>query len=109
MADADVAATAIILPACIDGSHGIVVACCTVDSRLAVRQHSSIDDGIWSRTASWLLYECYFFVGMSLLNWSRMTDVTYPGTRLWGVFGNFLEAQCKKFGIARNAAGDPLA
>ena len=38
-----------------------------------------------------------------------MTDVTYPGTRLWGVFCNFLEAQCEKFCIARNAAGDLLA
>ena len=99
MVDADAAATAIIFPACIDGSHGIVVACCTEESMLVVRLHSRIDGGIIGRTPAWLLYECYFFVGMSLFNWSGMTDPTYAGTRLTGVFGDFLNAQCKNFGI----------
>ena len=89
MADADVLAIAIIFPACIDGSHGIVAACCTEESMLAVRLHSRIDGGIIGRTASWLLYECYCFVGMSLLNWSGMTDPTYAGTRLIGYSATF--------------------
>ena len=87
MADADVVATAIIFPACIDGSHGIVAACCTEDSMLVVRLHSRIDGGIIGRTPAWLLYECYFFVGMSLLNWSGMTDPTYAAnSRRMGLF-----------------------
>ena len=108
MADSDVLATAIIFPACIDGSHGIVAACCTEDSMLVVRLHSRIDGGIIGRTPAWLLYECYFFVGMSLLNWSGMTDPTYAAnSRRMGLFGDFLNAQCRNLGISQNVAGDP--
>ena len=70
----DRVATAIIFPTCIEGTDGIVAACCTKASSITQRRHTRLDDGSISDSPSWLLYQCYLYAGMSLLNWGGMTD-----------------------------------
>ena len=68
MADApdDRFATAFIFPTRIAGAEGIVAACCTKSSNLLQRQHKRSDGSIEIVAPAWLLFECYFFVGMTL-------------------------------------------
>ena len=93
-------ATAIIFPTCIDGVEGILAACCTKTSNLFQRCHKRTDGSIILNTPAWLLFECYFFAGMCLLNWSAMTDPAYAVlSRPIGLLGDFLNTQCLEHGI----------
>ena len=97
----DRAATAIIFPTCIDGEEGILVACCTKTSNILRRCHNCIDGSIILKVPAWLLFQCYFFAGMSILNWSEITDPAYAALcEPLGVFGDFLNAQCLKHCIS---------
>ena len=104
----DRVATAIIPPTCIDRTEGILVVCCTKRSNVLRRRHKRIDGSIIHKTPSWLLFHCYFFEGMSLFNWSEISDPTYAALgKLRGVFGDFLNEQCGIHGISHNVTGDP--
>lgn len=92
-------ATAFIFPMCILGSEGIVAACSTAASDLMQRHHTRSEGSIEINTPAWLFFECYFFVGMTLLNWSGMTDSTYTRSRHLGSLGDFLNAECQTHGI----------
>ena len=92
-------ATAFIFPTCISGSHGIVAACSTAASDLMQRHHTRTEGSIEINTPAWLFFQCYFFVGMTLLNWSGMSDSTYTRSRALGSFGDFLNAECQTHGI----------
>ena len=94
-------ATALIFPICIAGVQGILAACSTPSSCLIQRRHGSItcSDGRIT-TPAWILFECFFFAGMTLLNWSAMTDPAYASSRSIGLLGNFLSALCATHGIA---------
>ena len=90
-------ATAFIFPTRISGSEGIVVACSTAASDLM--QYTRSEGSIEVKTPAWLFFRCYFFVGMTLLNWSGMSDSTYTRSRALGLLGDFLTAECQTHGI----------
>ena len=119
MADADVAATAnpswsdvshgmvpinavapddrfvyaFVFPLRIGGVDGIVAACNTEESALAQLQHS---EGRMDITdAVWLLYVCFFFAGMTPMNWSGMSDPPYvTSPQPIGTLAEVLDVQC---------------
>ena len=84
----DRVAVAIIFPTRIEETDGVLVACCTTESSIAQRRHTRRDDG--SISPSWLLYQCYFYAGMSLLNWGAMTDPLHSvSSQRHGLLGDY--------------------
>ena len=103
-------ATAIIFPTRIDAAEGIIVACCTKASSIVQRRHSRLDDGSISNSPGWLLFQCYFYAGMSLLNWSAMTDPSRAvSSQPLCLLGQYLTHMCRKHGIDCYVAGHPLS
>ena len=98
MGSDDRVAYAIIFPTYHAGSEGIVAACCTKRANLMQRDHKRGSIAIID-TPAWLYYDCYFFPGMTLLNWSGMTDATYNRCLHIGLLGDYLNAQFQSHGI----------
>ena len=98
MGSDDRVAYAIIFPTYHAGSEGIVAACCTKRANLMQRDHKRGSIAIID-TPAWLYYDCYFFPGMTLLNWSGMTDATYNRCLHIGLLGDYLNAQLQSHGI----------
>ena len=99
-------ATGLMFPTRIDAVNGIIVACCTKASRIAQRRHLRLDEGSISNSPAWLLYQCYFYAGMSLLNFGAMAD---PSRAVWRLclLGQYLADMCRNHGIHFTIAGHP--
>ena len=100
-------ATAFIFPMRIAGADGIVAACSTKSSHHQLSQLHDCQDSM-DVAPAWLFFECFFFRGMTLLNWSGMKDPSYAqSSRSIGLLGDLLVRHCQPRSIDDWSAFSP--
>ena len=70
-------ARSIIIPWRINGVSGIICAASTKISN--TRQNEARIAGKYLHNLGWFFYDCYWYPGLSMLNWAGMTDPLYCG------------------------------
>ena len=96
-------ATAIVFPLIVAGMSGLVVAVSTADSDRIQTAHDAATTGhhagMINNVAAWLWYCCYFYPGLSLLNWAGITDPQYGTMRPVGLLGELIDEYCMRSGF----------